>query len=471
MFNSPSPTNAPTPPLGGPMPLNSELGHLNHAQSLPATPTATNVRTFTDFSGEHTRLTTLHGSAGALEVNNLGGFKLGPMSQQMNGSSGPGDRGKYSLELSIDGMVGNGHHAMNGGGSNGLPGGAFNPANSMNGGFNPTSSMSGGAFNPTISHMTNGGGAMNGLSMNGRGLGGNPHTTDHNQQLSIGHGLISSKPSGEAPIHTSHSANSLHRPFADGNPPPHSAGPLAPQGGNFGFNNDYDDEISDVFSGLSFKDPPLGAAPGYGRSRLRRSSAPVGMNGFSNGGGNGYGLWGAGGSEHQLPGLHEGEDDENAGGLTVPHSNSGPFLSSGVSSGSSNGSYNGGWGVGPMGNLGAAITSSQPQQTSPNIWFGNRSHPDSVTSGYSSSDQSSLSGFSPIYSPTTSIGFGFTPTSRNSPVMGSSSSSGLLTSSAISSEDRDMTRSPFKVSEFKLFLFFSKLHTYVTLVWTFPFKT
>ena len=48
------------------------------AQSLPPTPTA--VRTFTDFSQEHTRLTTLHGSTGALEVNGLGGF-YGQMKQ------------------------------------------------------------------------------------------------------------------------------------------------------------------------------------------------------------------------------------------------------------------------------------------------------------------------------------------------------------------------------------------------------
>lgn len=53
--------------------------HPKQAQSLPPTPTA--VRTFTDFSQEHTRLTTLHGSTGALEVNGLGGF-YGPMKQQ-----------------------------------------------------------------------------------------------------------------------------------------------------------------------------------------------------------------------------------------------------------------------------------------------------------------------------------------------------------------------------------------------------
>lgn len=423
MFNSPSPTNAPTPPLGGPVTLTSELGHLNHAQSLPATPTSTNVRTFTDFSAEHTRLTTLHGSTGALEVNNLGGFKLNPMAQQGNGSAAS-DRNKYSLELSIDGMVGGaGPHPMNRS-SNGLSGGMFNGPNS---------------------HMTNGiGGAINGLAVNGRGPG-----SDHNVHAAYGQNFGPPKPVTDPPIHTSYSANSLHRHYVDNNPPPHSAGPLAPPIGNFGFTSDYDDEISDVFSGLSLRDPLLGAAPGYGRSRFRRSSAPVGMNGFVNGGPNGYGLWGNGGSDHQLPGLHEREDNENGGGgLTVPRSNSGQASGSNPSSGgSSNGSYGGGWGgVGPLGTLGSAVTSSQPQQTSPNTWFGSQSHPDSVTSGYSSSEQSSLSGFSPIYSPTASTGFGFTPTSRNSPVT-VSSSSGLLTSCALPPEDRETTRSPFKVSE------------------------
>jgi hypothetical protein len=43
-----------------------------HPQSLPTTPTA--IRTFQDFNQDHTRLTTLHGSTGALEVNGLAGF-------------------------------------------------------------------------------------------------------------------------------------------------------------------------------------------------------------------------------------------------------------------------------------------------------------------------------------------------------------------------------------------------------------
>ena len=76
-----------------------------HPQSLPTTPTA--VRTFQDFSQEHTRLTTLHGSTGALEVNGLGGFyshvkhhhgiggssAYTPMEPMMNG----GGYGKYEM--------------------------------------------------------------------------------------------------------------------------------------------------------------------------------------------------------------------------------------------------------------------------------------------------------------------------------------------------------------------------------------
>ncbi len=59
-----------------------------HPHSLPATPTS--VRTFQDFSQEHTRLlTTLHGSTGTLEVNGLGGFygKNGNGSHGMGGAS------------------------------------------------------------------------------------------------------------------------------------------------------------------------------------------------------------------------------------------------------------------------------------------------------------------------------------------------------------------------------------------------
>ncbi|XP_064401497.1 insulin-like growth factor 2 mRNA-binding protein 2 isoform X2 [Halichondria panicea] len=421
MFNSPSPTNAATPPMGGPMPMSSEINHLNHPQSLPATPTATNVRTFTDFSGEHTRLTTLHGSTGALEVNNLGGFKLGPMPQSMNG--GNSER-KYTLESSIDGMVhGNGTAGMNEMGQPGMNG--YNVTNTMG--------MNG--------HMTNGGRAE--------------------------YTPLISKPSGEPPLITS----SGHRPFNDMHPTPHSAGPLGTVSGNFCFNTDYDDEISDVFSGLSFKEPSL-AAPGFGRSRLRRSSAPVGNNGYANGGPmNGYGLWSNSLSEQPLP-----EGPEEAAIPPPPpavlRSNSMFQTSSNHSNGPMpNGSYNngGGWVSGIMGGLGGgapppppppAQQQQQQQQPTSNIWFGNS---DSVTSGYSSSEASSLSGFSPIYSPTASTGFGFTPVSRNSPTsstgfgfipssrnspvtMVPSTGVGMTFSNSAYMDERDSIRSPFKAS-------------------------
>ncbi len=452
MFNSPSPTNAATPPMGGPMPMSSEINHLNHPQSLPATPTATNVRTFTDFSGEHTRLTTLHGSTGALEVNNLGGFKLGPMAQSMNGGSA---ERKYTLESSIDGMVhGNGTAGMNEMGQPGMNG--YNVTNTM--GMN--------------SHMTNGGRAE--------------------------YTPLISKPSGpEAPP----IMNTVHRPFNDIHPTPHSAGPLGTVSGNFCFNTDYDDEISDVFSGLSFKEPSL-AAPGFGRSRLRRSSAPVGNNGYANGGPmNGYGLWSNSLSEQPLPeGLeepvpppivhrsnsmfqtssnhHSNGPMSNAPMSNGPMSNApmsnGPMSNAPMSNGlMSNGSYNngGGWVSGIMGGLGGGAPPPQPppppaaqiqqqQQPTSNIWFGNS---DSVTSGYSSSEASSLSGFSPIYSPTASTGFGFTPVSRNSPTsstgfgfipssrnspvtMVPSTGVGMTFSNSPYMDERDSIRSPFKVS-------------------------
>ncbi len=416
MFNSPSPTNAATPPMGGPMTMSSEMGgHLGHPHSLPATPTSTNVRTFTDFSSEHTRLTTLHGSNGALEVNNLGGFKLGSMPPPPPPPmSGNGDR-KYTLESSIDGMVhGNGNSAMNEPGMNG--GGGYTVSNTM---------------------------GMNGHMTSGRTEYAPP---------------TFSKPNGEAPPFVS----SGPRSFNDIHPTPHSAGPLGPTSGNFCFNADYDDEISDVFSGLSFKEPTIGAAPGFGRSRLRRSSAPVGNMGFGNSGPtNGYGLWSSSLSDQPLP---EGPEDEGTG-LTVPRTNSGAFQSSSNSSGSSNGSYNGGWvGVAPGGTGGMAPMPQAPpattMQPTSSVWFGGNS--DSVTSGYSSSEASSLSGFSPIYSPTASTGFGFTPVTRNSPTSSTGfggfvpssrnspitmvpSTCGSMLSSSGFMEERDAIRSPFKV--------------------------
>ena len=74
---------------------------LLQAQSLPPTPTA--VRTFTDFSQEHTRLTLLHGSTGALKVNGLGGF-YGQVNKQEAFNSGLSGNFRASFESGVDGV-------------------------------------------------------------------------------------------------------------------------------------------------------------------------------------------------------------------------------------------------------------------------------------------------------------------------------------------------------------------------------
>ena len=185
---------------------------------------------------------------------------------------------------------------------------------------------------------------------------------------------------------------------------------------------DFDDEISDVFSGLSMKDP-LTATPGYGRMRPRRSSAPV-----SNGVVNGHvGYWGG-----------EVQDTMNGSG------DMGGVLSAtsrGFSSGTTLApSYNVGWNSGPV--------NSQPYtHGTQNIWSnafqasaGGSSRPNSQTSSYSNSEQSSLSGFSPIYSPTTTSSAFFSPEVT--------SCAGLLTTNptvAITEEQH----LPFKVWEYR----------------------
>ena len=71
--NSPTHSNSPPQCMNGDMNMPPIKPAPIHPHSLPTTPTA--VRTFQDFSQEHTRLlTTLHGSTGMLEVNGLGGF-------------------------------------------------------------------------------------------------------------------------------------------------------------------------------------------------------------------------------------------------------------------------------------------------------------------------------------------------------------------------------------------------------------
>ena len=74
---------------------------LLQAQSLPPTPTA--VRTFTDFSQEHTRLTLLHGSTGALEVNGLGGF-YGQVNKQEAFNPGLSGNFRAIFESGVDGV-------------------------------------------------------------------------------------------------------------------------------------------------------------------------------------------------------------------------------------------------------------------------------------------------------------------------------------------------------------------------------
>ena len=499
---SPSPTNVPTPgvPPSSTNTMPSELSRLPQAQSLPATPTATNVRTFLDYSGEHTRLTTLHGSTGALEVNNLGGFKLGPIAQTVannnsngsgngsgggSGSSGPIVGGKLASAFEstiVDGMV-------KFSGSNGTSSGPQMNGHAVSNGL----SMSG-LNSSANSHMTSvpssSSSSASGLSTNTLGLGGAPH--DHlSRSFSGGPGMKLSTTSTAA---SQHSAVVPSSPFT-GNilNPPQSAGPLGHSGSHgqvgAGGMGELDDEISDVFHGLSFRDP-LTAAPGYGRSRLRRSSAPVAnAAGGSNRSAaiqNGYGLWGGfGGSDNQLPVLPDSDDSDE---FPLPpqsqqqhhhhhhHQHQQQQQQQTTSSGFSG---SGAWGT----SIQSPITSQQ------NIWGGvvaasvptppltsfqaggglphgqqqpppmppahvqhqqlqhqQGSRPSSQTSSYSGSN-SDQSGFSPVYSPTGASGFG-----GFSPINGSieTSCGGLLTTGPMFSlsEDRE-TRSPFKVSCFK----------------------
>ena len=265
--------------------------------------------------------------------------------------------------------------------------------------------------------------------------------------------------------------------------PPQSAGPLGSHnrvtvgGGQGGATNlgDIDDEISDVFHGLSFRDP-LTAAPGYGRSRFRRSSAPGA--GLTNAPGgnraaamqqNGYGLWGGfGGSDNHLPVLPDSDDSDE---FPLPQQPTKPpqqpsAFTGGQSSGTwgSGGGGSGGaiWGgvvssSGPTGPFQSApgvssVTAPQTQLPSQAVTHiiqhqQNGSRPNSQTSSYSGSN-SDQSGFSPIYSPTGASGFG-----GFSPINGGieTSCAGLLTTGPMFSlgDDRD-SRSPFKVGVYHL---------------------
>ena len=414
---SPSPTNVPTSSSQGTVGSDFRIPHAG-AQSLPATPSTTNVRTFTDYSGEHTRLTTLHGSTGALEVNNLGGFKLGPTSLANGGTS---SKFANALESSINGIV-----------------------------RTTTTSVA----------TSNGIGSMNdfGSSMNGH-IRSNVGTN----HLGLGQSLISKN----APVLSGVSGNGLGNGLGNG-----VVGTNVMQFSSNDGINDVDD-MSDVFHGLTFKEPSIGAAPGYGRSRLRRSSAPVGNGGeqgtFGGPISTGYGLWGNGGG-NELPGVSE----------VVPTSRNSPSPQFNTGSGSfsagigPNPAFNTAWvnghsngtnfppnstnfpgnsthgtqsiwsGLGGSGSnsIGGSNGGSNPNGSQAIV--GNASsRPNSQTSSYSNSD-SSLSGISPIYSPTTSNGFGGFSTSENVPT-----SLGLLTTTplgiGLGGEDRE-SRSPFRVS-------------------------
>lgn len=186
---------------------------------------------------------------------------------------------------------------------------------------------------------------------------------------------------------------------------------------------DIDDEISDVFSGLSMKDP-LTAAPGYGRMRPRRSSAPVG-NGMTH-----MGYWGGDGQENGI------EMGGGGGGMLSA-------ATRGFSSGTTLApSYNG-WNGGTISSQGAQNIWSSSFQAS----GGAGSRPNSQTSSYSNSEQSSLSGFSPSYSPTTTSSAFFTPE------VTTTSTSGLLTTnpSVSLTEEQHL---PFKVCVGQMVSFF-----------------
>ena len=199
------------------------------------------------------------------------------------------------------------------------------------------------------------------------------------------------------------------------------------------------DDMADVFTGLSFKEPSIIAAPGYGRSRPRRSSAPVGEQGGFGAIGpqNGYGLWGN--SENPLPEVPKPPNSD----FHAPTSRNSPtqqFASSG-------GSYSAGIGPNPTfsqawvngSNQGCNSGVGNVPVTKVNIWssqgtLGSGSRPSSQNSTDSSIQSS------PIYSPTNPNGIGSNITSEvpTSLGIGINPLIGL-------GEDRGESRSPFRV--------------------------
>ena len=454
------------------------------AQSLPATPSAANVRTFTDYSGEHTRLTTLHGSTGALEVNNLGGFKLGgSASLSSNGTaslsnSSTSSSAKFAsvLESSIDGIVrtnssvsvSNAGMVM-GGGVGG--GGEFSGGSMRTGRSNSdhhiglSAAGTGLGVGGMVGKLGGSGVGVGGVSTaGGLGLGGMGAGMVGGGMGGAGGGVGLSNGGGVGgsnghviPHHYHHHTSLLQGLQSTG------AG-----GGSV------DDDMADVFTGLSFKDPPsLGAAPGYGRSRPRRASAPVGMNGEHGAFGalvppqNGYGLWGNGNAENPLPDVSKppssnGHDFSVA--ATSRNSPIQPFSSTNTHSGSFSAgidvhpAFNTAWtsGVG-MANGGGGV--GMPIATTKNIWS-QGSRPSSQTSSYGSTDGSIQS--SPVYSPTSSTGFGGFGTSSGggggpggAETVPNSLGIGLLTTTPLSmglGEERSESRSPFRVCIIKCYV-------------------
>ena len=381
---------------------------------------------------------------------------------KFNGSSGGGAPGGYSSNHQM-----NGHASTNG--LNGL---------SMN--MNGVGGVSGAGLSSSFNgHMTSSSSA-NGL--NSLGLGGQePH-------ISLSHSF--SGP-GMKPVTTSSIASQhgvIPSSTLTGNilNPPQSAGPLGSHNrggqGTSGL-SDFDDEISDVFHGLSFRDP-LTAAPGYDRSRFRCSSAPCASLSNASGGNrtatvqNGYGLWGGfGGSDNHLPVLPDSDDSDEypllqqqqqqqqQGGKLQQH-----HLQQQQPGGSTafpGGPIGGTWGAGTIQsqNIWGGIVSSGgptvPFQTTTGVspapqtqlppqaqhivqhqQGGGGSRPNSQTSSYSGSN-SDQSGFSPIYSPTGTSGFGgFSPINNGI----ETSCAGLLTTGPMFSlgEERE-SRSLFNV--------------------------
>lgn len=190
--------------------------------------------------------------------------------------------------------------------------------------------------------------------------------------------------------------------------------------------SDIDDEISDVFSGLSMKDP-LVATPGYGRGRNRRCSAPV--NGTHN-------IWG---NEHLM---ENGASEDNLSLL-----GSRAFGSATIAP-----SF-------PSWNPVTTAPAFSQSNTASSIWTSTLqgSRPDSQTSSYSGgSEHSSVSAFSPVLSPvpTTMNGF-FVPESSSGTLLTTASlpttplTSAPLTAASFTEEQQ---RPAFKVSIDTLFL-------------------